>query len=1106
MSKKLILSAYKHIGDTSKKNLKNFFKASNIRSLIKNIKIENQLTTDQAQNFIINKYNNSILEQRQIKKNQQKNKAFELTASKRILKSQNSVFKAMNQNKLESLVKVLLDNKFKKNKFILSIGGKLWTLTTDLLIKLRSFVNEDIEQPGSDTDIINKLVDISTVKISKLPNKQNQKTFKGGKFFIYEHLLPDIDLTELQIYEKDKFKAEYYNDNCFVKSLRGQIPDEIINNIKLDCPGKHISMKHLKIISEKYKIHIIVSTFNKCENRKRLNHYGKGNSTKVEICLLEDHYFKFCRVPITKYAFENFNDINHLHKWNEIYMKKDNGYFKRRTSNFMSSYDVVKGMLDNKEKYLVEISKNDEIYKTPFFNSIKKIENLNYDADVNTELNVYKPKSSEDTRLVFFDFETKTKGIHEPYMVHIKSEEINKTFYGSDCGLSMLKYICNYFKEKEIKLIAHNLAYDFKFISKHLSVIYSMIERGNSIMSVSGIFKHMNNKLNIKFQDSYALIPDKLSNFGDMFGLDQEKEFIPYNLYNCEDFMKPLNKKIVKKHCDHQVNCNNIGKKVSIEMYEKSFKHLLSNAKKWKCIDGENIDMLKYSQKYCEMDCIILEKGYNKFKKDIKQICDLDIDNYISLASIANEYMLKEGVYDDVYKLNSVPREFIQQCVVGGRTMCANNTKCHVQNKKLDDFDAVSLYPSAMKKLIGYLKGQPKVLQTTNYDLIKNYDGYFVEVLIKKLNIHRDFPLLSYVNEDGVRMFSNDMEGKVVYLDKISLEDAINYQDIEFDIIRGYYYNEGRNNKLEEVITYMFDQRILAKADYTYIVDDVKQNKKFTLEEIKNKENKKFENELKSNKIDFDINPIQNIYKLLMNSSYGKSILKPIEYTVSIKKGKEAAEACILADYEMIKEVTPVDDIYLIKKHKSILDHFNNAPCGVEVLSMSKRIMNEVMCTAEDNNLKIYYQDTDSMHIQSEDVVKLSSLYKQKYNRELIGKNMLQFHTDFSSKILKDEIYAKESIFLGKKCYIDVLTDDSKKIDYHLRMKGVSSDSILHKAQEEHNYDVLQIYKNLFNNQSYNFDLTCKGLKACFNHDNISQISTKTKFTRELKFITKNNY
>ena len=35
---------------------------------------------------------------------------------------------------------------------------------------------------------------------------------------------------------------------------------------------------------------------------------------------------------------------------------------------------------------------------------------------------------------------------------------------------------------------------------------------------------------------------------------------------------------------------------------------------------------------------------------------------------------------------------------------------------------------------------------------------------------------------------------------------------------------------------------------------------------------------------------------------------------------------------------------------------------------MSKRIMNEVMTLADDEQLSIWYQDTDSMHINYEEV------------------------------------------------------------------------------------------------------------------------------------------
>ena len=103
------------------------------------------------------------------------------------------------------------------------------------------------------------------------------------------------------------------------------------------------------------------------------------------------------------------------------------------------------------------------------------------------------------------------------------------------------------------------------------------------------------------------------------------------------------------------------------------------------------------------------------------------------------------------------------------------------------------------------------------------------------------------------------------------------------------------------------------------------------------------------------------------------------------------------------------------KKIKSILNHFNYSHCGVEILSMSKRIMNEVMTLAEDEGLNIWYQDTDSMHINYEEVELLALAFKSKYNRDLIGEDMSQFHIDFDLDGACGEIYSTESYFLAKR-------------------------------------------------------------------------------------------
>ena len=45
----------------------------------------------------------------------------------------------------------------------------------------------------------------------------------------------------------------------------------------------------------------------------------------------------------------------------------------------------------------------------------------------------------------------------------------------------------------------------------------------------------------------------------------------------------------------------------------------------------------------------------------------------------------------------------------------------------------------------------------------------------------------------------------------------------------------------------------------------------------------------------------------------------------------------------------------------------------------------------------------------------------KKYKLDLVGENLIQFHVDFPKKDGYKDAYAIESLFLGKKPYIDIL-------------------------------------------------------------------------------------
>ena len=145
---------------------------------------------------------------------------------------------------------------------------------------------------------------------------------------------------------------------------------------------------------------------------------------------------------------------------------------------------------------------------------------------------------------------------------------------------------------------------------------------------------------------------------------------------------------------------------------------------------------------------------------------------------------------------------------------------------------------------------------------------------------------------------------------------------------------------------------------------------------------------------------------------------------------------------------------------------------------MSKRIMNKVFSCADDLNIQRYYQDTDSIHLNYDGVDKIVDRCKDKYGLELVGEDLGNFHVDFGLHGATSETYAVESLFLGKKTYIDTLesTDKHGKTinSEHIRMKGIPAPCIKYYA-EQHNMSVSDLFKQLYDNKTIKFDLTNDG-------------------------------
>ena len=147
---------------------------------------------------------------------------------------------------------------------------------------------------------------------------------------------------------------------------------------------------------------------------------------------------------------------------------------------------------------------------------------------------------------------------------------------------------------------------------------------------------------------------------------------------------------------------------------QEDAQQFLDNIEKWNCMLGTGMenqmfDLIKYSGIYCKMDCKVPMDAYCVFRDWMLEHTELDVDNFITIQSLATSLMLKSGCYDNVFQTSGVLQQFISRCVVGVRAMTDSNKMSHVKNN-IADLGACSLYPSAMYVMDGVLKGLPQVV------------------------------------------------------------------------------------------------------------------------------------------------------------------------------------------------------------------------------------------------------------------------------------------------------------------------------------------------------------------------------------------------------------
>ncbi len=973
-------------------------------------------------------------------------------------------------------------------KFVIETdNGTAVTLTlanyNDTIARMSTF--EDINWDGSDEEVMWSVIQGGSMEIYRIesPTNRGNYTFMEGGFFPYLHDYKDSHLIHTLSrlgcwYEVDQ---KNYKENCLYLALKDAgVEENILQALSMEFRMRNIAMNKLKEICEKYNLYIqIPQTSNRCLKRFG-NPETSINKEPINLSILEAHYFHNFKTDINAFALEHYEEIKDIEEWWKIY-RKENGYWKKQDRGM-----YAKQLLMKIDKKPIEQC-TEKIFQTQYFDKFNKTEfsTLEYNEDDVIEMGQPKEKDERPVANYFFDVESVPFGEHIPYVCCFMEESDSqvKTVYGKDCLVGFLESIVSKYgmippkkkkkkkapkgskkqekKEEEedetwyppeVKILAHNITYDLSFVLEHLCRL-NIIEKGVSVVCGSGIYysKYGMQCVKLMFQVAYKMISMPLQDFGDAFKLKMEKEVMPYQLYT-EKFTFENEGMISKKEIKQ------LGSDI---ISNGNKKRMIENLEKWKCWNEEKgkYDMIKYSYKYCQIDVRVLRDGWLQFRNSLLDEYNLDAYDFPTISSLSDTFLINQGCYDGVCQLSNIPRQFIANCCRGGRVMCANNKKIHVKGKRINDFDGVSLYPSSMARIDGYLIGRPKIWNS-GIDL-NQVDGYGLKICVNKVRKRFKFPVVCIKDDDGSNLWTNELEGHELFVDKTTLEDLkkfCNMQDCDYTILQGYYFDEGRNSTVNDVIKKMFNDRKTYKEAG---------------------------------------NPLEVAIKLMMNSGYGKCGLKPIDCDVRYisetpEDNNKRFRHFVFNHANKIKQIVKMPNSqWRIELYKQIDTHYNRQHCACEILSTSKRIMNEVMCLAEDNGLEIWYTDTDSIHIADEDISKLADLYRAEYSRELIGKDLGQFHTDFKMENSRKgvKIWAVESIFLGKKTYIDKLVDEDGNTGYHIRMKGIPPKCIDFKVNNMFGGDPVELYKYLYRGEEVCFNMSSGGL-ACFKTGKNHKVST----------------
>lgn len=896
----------------------------------------------------------------------------------------------------------------------------------------------------------------------------------------------------------------------------------------------HVPRSCLKEVAEQCKIRIAMTTYrNDIDAGTSKTFFTPPTYTRtIEVGLFEDHLFPDV---LTKYTTFFTNNIAKLHALVESKrLRKEDIYkvvkidstgkikfsppqkvlstcaFVRALSkaghfNKLSPASLIKPK-DEEELTEEGVLENQRMWE--FERNQKRLEKVEEEEEEFEDEEALEEADADVLKkddFIFFtaDFESYVEGRHTACMVgcmELRLEEPLvtdpskvKIFEGDDMISQLFSYVANTTRRRESNrgkaftkkvVFFHNLKYDITLFESDPNIqVKSVCEKGGSLYAVNLRFSGMF----ISVRDSLKMITVGISKFPSAFQLPAElkkqDEFIIYEFFNKENSDEDFYCTVDDYVGDHRFDGDdekNTGlrqKFISGLVVFLQYKHWLTSESKF--------SPWKLYQFYLKYDVLVLAAGLHRFSENFELITEgkLQVLHSLTISSFANRFMGFHGCFTGANEMSLSTRAFQSKAVYGGRVFCTPEYEGRENRGEFDYFDACSLYPTAIKFVCeqkgGFPMGPCQLLRSEelNYDfLLRETTEYTVEIHITAIRKRQmSVPFIAHRQKNKSIHYLNELptdDSKVIVtVDRQTLEDYIEFHQIEFEILRGVYWTGSKNPRWGQVIERLYQERLKCKVDGHGVRAD-------------------------------------NL-KLIMNSAYGKTIMKtsPTEKVfIPLYRNRKGVKT------ENPWRLTVFNQLQITKSFRFVGDHqielsrfrkdnsFTLAKYGSMILAASKHVMNRVFNLMSDMKLPIYYTDTDSFVIDRSSRLVLADAFRVRYGQELVGDQLGQMHSDFSFKhegksVSPELVHSTHFFPMAKKlylhCLVATMADGKVHHSIQFKSKGCTQAGLLYKAREygEGDAGVINLYRALSLGQSITIPLNPPGMVR-FVYDKDNRVTT----------------